>query len=197
MEWVTTSTILRDLRDTSNDRAWREFVSRFRAPVVRFAAAQGVPSSQTEDVAQETLAALAESLRTGRYDRARGRLSAWLFGIAWKQVLKERTRVRAREQPVGDGADVERAAAASADEKTAGQDWNTHWERFVAGECVAQMRREFPPDAVHAFELIVRDELSPREAAERMGVPVKFVYNSKHRIVKRMRTLREEFEEES
>lgn len=197
MEWVTTSTILRDLRDTSNDRAWRSFVDRFRTPVVRFAAAQGVPATQAEDVAQETLAALAESLRTGRYDRERGRLSAWLFGIAWKQVLKERARQRRSEHPIGDGADLERAAAAHADEKTAGDDWNTHWERFVAGECVAQVRREFPADAVRAFELIVRDELSPREAAARLGVPVKFVYNARHRIVKRMRALREELEEDA
>ena len=190
MDWVTTSTILRDLRDYENQTAWQSFVERFRDPLVRFAASQGVPAAQVQDVVQDTLAAFAESLRLGRYDRERGRLRSWLFGIALKQVLKERRRLFTREKAVGGAAEIEHAAGAIPDERAAEDHWNRHWDRFIAQSCMGQVRREFSHEQVHVFELIVREERTPAEVAGETGLPVKAVYNVKHRILTRMRELR-------
>jgi RNA polymerase sigma-70 factor (ECF subfamily) len=195
VEWVTTSTILRDLRDYANATAWSSFVGRFRDPIVRFAVGLGVPGAQAQDVAQETLAAFAESMRTGRYERERGRLRSWLFGIAYKHVLKERDRGRRREEPIGGDAEIEAALASTPDEKTAADTWNHHWEQFVLRESLAQVRREFRPESVTAFERVARDDRPPQEVADELGLPVKAVYNAKHRILKRLRELRADFEE--
>jgi RNA polymerase sigma-70 factor (ECF subfamily) len=195
VEWVTTSTILRDLRDHANASAWTSFVGRFRDPIVRFAIGLGVSDAQAQDVAQETLAAFAESMRSGRYDRERGRLRSWLFGIAHKQVLKERHRGRRREVAIGGDAEIESALADAPDEKTAGDTWNHHWEQFVLREALAQVRREFRPESVRAFERVTRDDGAPQQVAAELGMTVKAVYNAKHRILKRLRELRLDFEE--
>lgn len=192
MEWVTTSTVLVRLV-ASDDDAWRHFAGRFRQPIVRFARSLGLSASAAEDVAQETLIAFADQVRSGRYDGARGRLSRWLFGIAYRQALNER-RAGARRAARTGPADS-RLVASVPDEEFATRTWDRHWERSVLEQCLQQVRSEVDPDTFRAFELVVRDEKSPADAANILGRPIKLVYNAKHRVLKRIRELRAEFEE--
>ena len=194
LEWITTTTIIHDLRDLSNQTAWRSFVDRFHGPVVRFVGGLGFSAEDAEDIGQESLAAFAESLRAGRYDRDRGRLRSWLFGIAYKQALRQRQSAARRERLIERGEAADRAVAEMPDEKSAGEMWNTLWERFLVQECFQQIRREFKPASVHAFELIVREGHDAQEAADAAGITRRAVYNAKHRIMTRMRGLRTELE---
>ena len=194
MDWVTTSTILQELKDFRNAGAWRDFVERFHRPVAGFARKLGVSPVDAEDVAQETLAAFAESYRRGVYDPAKGRLSSWLFGIAYRQTLRQRRKDARPDRPEGareDGRSVENRIP---DEKHATDLWTRHWERFVLDQCLDRARGEFPAETFRAFELVVRFELTPPEAARELGVPVKKVYNAKHRVLMRVRALRRELE---
>jgi len=194
MDWVTTSTILEELRDYSNAAAWDDFVNRFRDPIVRFTSSLGFDATDSQDIAQDALLAFAEKLRSGRYDRARGRLHSWLFGIVYRQALKQREKNRRRDRLLA-GAGAVLAEGELPDEKTLDGLWDTEWERFVVLECFRQVRREFREESVRAFELVVRDDRSAQEAAEELGIPIKSVYNAKHRVLKRMRELRAELEE--
>lgn len=184
--WQTTATVLERLRDYGNRDAWGDFADRFRRPVVSFARGMGLSAADAEDVAQETLLAFAEAFRKGHYDPAKGRLSRFLFGIAYRQALHAR-----RRKP----AQVESAVWAELpDEQTASGVWDTEWERAALDRCLAQARGEFEPTSFRAFELVVRESRTPTEAAETLGVPVKAIYNAKHRILKRIRELRAELE---
>lgn len=196
MEWVTTSTIIRDLRDLSNQTAWRSFVDRFHGPVVRFITGLGFRPEDAQDIGQESLAAFAEGLRSGRYERGRGGLRAWLFGIAYKQALRQRQSARRRERLIEERDEAAGGTGAELpDEKSAGDLWNTLWEKFLVEECFRQIRREFRPENVRAFELIVREGYDAGEAAEAVGTTTRAVYNAKHRILTRMRDLRSQLEE--
>ncbi len=194
MEWITTTTIIHDLRDLSNQTAWRSFVDRFHGPIVRFVTGLGFSAEDAQDIGQESLAAFAEALRAGRYDRERGRLRAWLFGIAYRQALRQRQSAARRERLIERGEAAERAVAEMPDEKSAGELWNTLWERFLVQECFRQVRTEFQPASVRAFELIVKEGYDAQEAAEAVGITRRAVYNAKHRILTRMRELRSELE---
>jgi RNA polymerase sigma factor (sigma-70 family) len=185
MEWLTTSTILRDLRNAENHAAWGRFVERFRAPIIGLARRGGLSVEDAEDVAQETLMAFAEAYRAGRFDREKGRLSGWLFAIARNHVLRQRERLarRAADRPrVGDTTDAEPFA----DDDGLRQMWeDALWET-----CAAWASPCFEPQTYRAFELVVRDGLSPEEAAEKLGTNVKAVYNAKHRVLSRLRDIR-------
>jgi RNA polymerase sigma-70 factor (ECF subfamily) len=183
-DWITTSTLLRNLRDFEDDAAWRRVVERFRPPIARFARDVGVSPADAEDVAQETLAAFAKGLRAGKYDRERGRLSAWLFGIAYHRAARQRRR-DAREPEREDEA----AAAEIPDERWASTAWDRRWQAHVLQESIRQARREFAAETFRAFELVVVRQRSPAEAAAEIGVPVKAVYNAKHRVLRRIRAL--------
>jgi RNA polymerase sigma factor (sigma-70 family) len=150
--------------------------------------------SDADDVAQEALAAFAEAYRSGQYDRERGRLSRWLFGIAYRHVLRHRQCLARKDaRRSGDGAD--QLIELIPDEKSAEDVWNTEWERAVLHACMTRVRREFEPETIRAFEAGVRDDRPAAEVAEELGVSVKQVYNAKHRVLSRLRALRSEMEE--
>lgn len=187
--WQTTATVLERLRDYGNREAWGDFADRFRRPIVSFARGMGLSGADAEDAAQETLLAFAEAYRKGTYDPAKGRLSRFLFGIAYRQALHARRRRHAQ---------VESAVWAELpDEQTASGVWDSEWERILLDRCLEQVRSEFEPQTFRAFELTVREDRPPGEAAEVLGVPLKTVYNAKHRILKRIRELRSEYDAES
>ena len=187
MTWITTATVLHKLRDFENHAAWDSFAERFRTPVVNFARGMGLKPSDAEDVAQETLLAFAQAYREGKYNPDRGRLSQYLFGIAYRQSLKARRSVPA----IAESGELSQIP----DEQTATGIWDTEWERSVLQRCLAQVQIEFEPQTYRAFDLTVREEQDPAVAAEAVGISVKSVYNAKHRILKRIRELRSEFEQ--
>lgn len=72
--------------------------------------------------------------------------------------------------------------------------WEEEWERALLDQCLDRVRREVEPGTHAAFEAVVRLGLSAGDAARDLGVPVTVVYNAKHRVLTRIRELREQFE---
>jgi RNA polymerase sigma-70 factor (ECF subfamily) len=196
LDWLTTSTILDGLRDHSNAAAWSRLSERFRAPIVRFARRMGLPEPDAEDVAQETLTEFATGFQKGRFDPQRGRLSRWLFGIAYRQALNERRSFARRMARSPRIAAESTLIAGIPDEEAASVSWDHEWEQALLTQCLEQVAAEVEPVTYQAFCLAVGQERPASEVAEQLGVPVKAVYNAKHRVLKRLRELREALEEE-
>jgi RNA polymerase sigma-70 factor (ECF subfamily) len=194
-EWITTSTILGGLRDFEDRGSWERFVSRFRTPIIHLAIGQGLKQADAEDVAQESLLAFADGFRAGRYDVRKGRLSRWLFGIAYRQILRVR-----------EGRDRRAADAVGGDERTDGvpdivaeaavtRSWDIEWERAVLAQCMTRARSEVQPLTFRAFELVAIENRDAAAVAAELAIDIKVVYNAKHRLLKRIRELRESMEE--
>ncbi len=194
-EWVTTSTILAGLNDPADPSAWERLCVRFRTPIVRFAREIGLSVQDAEDVAQETLIAFAKAHRDGRYDRSLGRLSHWLFGIARRRALAAR-RVRARDAKVAREPDRPSFWDRVADRDSLSECWERQWERCVLEECLSRVRIEVAPEKMRAFELVVRAGRKPADVAAELGIPAKSVYNAKYAVLKRMRELRADLEQQ-
>jgi len=194
MEWHTTSTILESLRDQSNDAAWRQFDARFRSAILGFARRMGIPDTDAEDVAQDTLVEFASAYRKGRFDREKGRLSRWLFGIAYRQALNGR-RTRQRQTAKAGVGQAETSFWANVPDKaSASASWDSQWEQALLQQCLDQVAREVETTTLRAFQLVVGQNHSPATAAEQLGVPIKTVYNAKHRVLNRIRELRSALE---
>ncbi|MEP0845875.1 MAG: sigma-70 family RNA polymerase sigma factor [Phycisphaerae bacterium] len=193
-EWITTSTILNGLRDFQNPAAWDRLCERFRIPIVAFARRLGLPHTDAEDVAQTTLLTFAQRLREHAYDRERGRLRAWLFGIAY-HCARDLRRRRA--------ADVAQAApgqsttfwADVADEDSATKTWDEEWERAMLERCLRSVRRELSEQSLRAFELVTQQGRSADDAARELGMSREAVYVAKHRVLKRLRELAQQYED--
>ncbi|TAJ23844.1 MAG: sigma-70 family RNA polymerase sigma factor, partial [Planctomycetota bacterium] len=152
------------------------------------------PRADADDVAQETLLAFADGFRAGRYDVEKGRLSRWLFGIAFRQIQRARaTRGRrAAEAPLAN--EHSGGVAEPADEAAATRSWDAEWERAILAQCVERARGEVQPQTFRAFELTAFEDRDAADVARELALDVKAVYNAKHRLLKRIRELRRSIE---
>ncbi|MFN0006539.1 MAG: RNA polymerase sigma factor [Planctomycetota bacterium] len=184
-EWVTTSTVLDRLANYSDRGAWERLAERFRGPILAYARRRGLGEAECEDVAQESLLAFAEAYREGEYDRTRGRLSRWLFGIAWRRV-EEARRGLARARGLVEETPSELDLAAPGE---ASPEWLEIWERSMIELCLRQARQEVEPGTFRAFEMLVLESRSVEETALELGLTANAVTIAKHRVGKRVREL--------
>lgn len=193
--WVTTSTVLERLHRFDDRDAWADFADRFRAPIERFARKQGLNEADSEDVAQETLLGFAQAYRENGYDRTKGRLSHWLFGIAWRRI----DRVRRQ----GQRAVVERTAsddvtnfwAGIPDDAAASQAWDLEWEQALMERCLLRAKAEVQAQTYRVFEMLVLEKKSVDEVVSELGVTRNAVYIAKHRVATRIKELVAELED--
>lgn len=197
MEWITTSTMLARLHDFDDKDAWGRFVERFRRPLAVFARRFGLSDAETDDVVQESLLAFADAFRRGKYDPAAGRLSSWLFGIAYRQAANaQRKRAREAAKHVDVGGQTTFFGRVP-DEREAQVAWDADWEQATLEACLSQVRGEVAENTYRAFELVVRQGVDPAAAATQLGMTRDAVYVAKHRVLKRLGELVRELEDAS
>lgn len=158
--------------------AVRPLIERWRKPL--FAVLQRAlgASPDVDDVFQETWIRVVRSAH--HYDPAQ-RFSAWLFTIAWN-LVKTRWAKRAPHD------DVDLATIASGERSAE--------ERVLEEDRARRVReqvRQLPERLSQAIFLRFFEELSEKEVAERLGVPVGTV---KSRVHHGLRKLASQIEEE-
>ena len=156
-----------------DEQAFVALYRRRQAAIYRFALHMSGSASAAEDVTQEVFLALLRG-ECG-YDRERGTLSGYLFGIARKLVLRNLERGRADVALEGDGDDAVPRELAVTDDPLAG---------LTRHETIEALRR-----AVHALprryrEVVVLcdlEELDYADAAVALGCPIGTVRSRMHR----------------
>jgi RNA polymerase sigma-70 factor (ECF subfamily) len=183
----TSTALLEGLRDSGDESAWREFEARYRPLVFAVARRLGLQDADAEDAAQETLAAFVQAYREHRYDREKGRLRQWLRGIACHKV-RDLLRRRGREVSASDRTDAERMLEQVPDAH-AQSAWDDEWSKAVLRDCLEQVRGEVEPQTFEAFLLFALREWPARRVAEHLQISEAVVYQSKSRVLKRVREL--------
>lgn len=189
MEWYTSSTLLERLHDPDDAGGWELVVGHFHGPVVRFAERLGLDHNDAEDVAQETLSALVTSYRGGRYKRESGRLRSWLFGIAYRQAQSARRGLAARPR------EGNTLLEGLPDEGEATRLWEEEWHQALLSRCMARVASEVKPSTLAAFRAVALEGRPAGEVAEELDMTENAVVIAKHRVLGRVRELREEFED--
>ena len=195
MDWKTTSTVLDRLYADDGQSAWDLLVGHFRDTIVRFGERAGLTRADAQDAAQETLVAFVQAFRRGRYDRSKGRLKSWLFGIAQRQILSVRQREiadRARRQSSGSGPGLEEELV---DEAGMVDVWEDVWRRTIYARSLEQVQGEVTPQTFEIFRALVFDERPTEEICERFAISRTKVYNVKHRVTKRLAELVRQYED--
>lgn len=185
---VTSTTLLQGLRCSENRSVWQSFADRYYPLIWRFARRLGLSPADAEDAAQETLLAFTRAYQAGDYDRDKGRLHDWLFGIARRQVSSVRRRlgreVQLPAQTDGTGP-IERIP----DNDTQAQLWDEEWQKAVLYQCLCEVRSALEPRTVEAFELFAWKGLPAAEVGAQLGMSPNAVFLAKHKVLKRIREL--------
>ncbi len=190
----TSSFILERLKDPDDRGIWQQFVEHYRPVIIRSARRFGLNEEDAQDAAQHTLMAFFTAYRDGKYDRERGRLRHWLFGIARHSILNVYEKRRNREVNVSGPTDQTGFFARVPGDDRLEEIWEHEWRETLLQQCLIQARREFDAKTFRAFEMFAQDGLPAKQVAEQLGMTSNAVFIAKHRILKRIRELLPEME---
>jgi RNA polymerase sigma factor (sigma-70 family) len=191
---IDSDTLVARLQRPDDEAAWSLVEGRYGPLVRAFARRMGVDATIADDARQEVMLAFVQAIRAGRFDRSRGRLRDFLFGIARHCIrgLREREDRRARVtlQPDETGF-LERAP--DEDHWTAA--WNAEWELGVSIQCLREAQERFSAETYLLFQLKALEGLSSAEVAQRTGKTAAAVDMATHHVRTFLRKIRPAIEE--
>jgi len=170
------------------ERAYRELIRRYQAPVVNLAwRITGNPEDAAE-VGQETFIRVLRSLHT--YDPERP-LKTWMFKIAANLALDAIRRRKRRPVSIQDLFDEDEGPPLDPADPGPGPD-QLH-ETRQSGERFDELVREMPEHYQAILFLRYREDLAYEEIAETLGIPlgtVKVRLHRAHEILRRKLSVR-------
>lgn len=186
---VTSTMLLDGLKDAGNQTVWQDYVGRYRPLLVDYARRLQLPPADAEDLAQQVLMAFATAYRDGKYDPRKGRLRAWLFGIARTTIRNWRARQRPRELQVADTGEGTGFVAQVQDEDRMERLWEERWQQAVLQQCLTEVRREVEDKTFRAFEMFARQGMPAKQVAEELGISQNAVFGARRRVLRRIREI--------
>lgn len=186
----TTTRLIDDLMDPDNGGAWNGFDARYRPVLLGFARSLGFSADEACELTQQALSEFAVALRAGRYERAKGRLSSWLIGIARNLGCDMRRRRRGEHRAGGDSLIAELPAGRSEEEHLS-HVWAREREKAVLTQAMVKLRQSarMEEHTMRAFELFTVRGMPAAEVARECGIDIDSVYVIKNRLIKRLREI--------
>jgi len=191
----TRLTLLLRLAGGEDRRAWEQFVEIYAPLVFQFARRRGLQESDAADVVQEVLISVADAFRRRKYDRSRGAFRGWLLTIARNEVHDWLAARGRRQQPSGGTTAQQALASVAADDDA--RAWDRDYQERLFAWAADRVKGEVEPATWQAFWQTAIDERSGQEVAARLGMTVAAVYLAKSRVMKRLRELVQEIDDEN
>jgi RNA polymerase sigma-70 factor (ECF subfamily) len=189
---LTSLTLLRQLGDPGNERAWWTFLERYQPLIYGWCRRWGLGHTDAEEVSAAVLAKLVELMRTFVYD-PRQCFRGWLKTVVhnevrsrWRQVArrpgdrgsgdpKVHKQLEAVEAPGGVGDLVEEL------------DGTMQRDLRRAQRVTARVRERVQPHTWQAFWLTAIEKESASEVAGKLGMTVAAVYMAKSGVSQKLR----------
>lgn len=185
----TRASLIHRLKNWQDSTSWQDFFKIYWKLIYGVARKAGLSDAEAQDVVQETLVSVAKHIPTFKYDPAIGSFKAWLLTMTrWRIIGQFRKR-----QPV---VEIERAHSTQG---TAAIDdladpfadldsaWEAEWQQNLYRAALENLKRRGDPERWQIFEFYVTKEWPPEKVAERFGVSVDLVYQTKHRLADQLK----------
>jgi RNA polymerase sigma-70 factor (ECF subfamily) len=197
---TTRQSLLRNIRDPDNHRAWESFFDQYATPIQRYAQKLGLNTDDAADVLQETMVELIRILPNFTYDRTRGLFRNFVLTIAHRRVQSAWRRRKAHreiamedmedrtlwEQKVHDPGETP--------DSTAEQKWREEILREALNRLAAAPGMN--PRALNIFHALAIENRPVEDVARCFETNPNLVYQIKHRMTKRLRVLAKSLMEE-
>lgn len=187
----TRATLLFRIRDWQDGESWEEFHRLYRRLIYGRACRAGLAHADAEDVAQDVLKRVAETIRDFEYDPKRGSFRGWLMQLThWRITNKLAHRSKAEAQlpprhpddPAGTAA-VENLPAPDSED----DEWDREWQLHLLAAAAERLARKVKPRHFQVFNLYVQQQWSVLEVAKELGLNPASVYLIGHRLTKQLK----------
>jgi RNA polymerase sigma-70 factor (ECF subfamily) len=172
---------------------WRQFDAIYRPILFAFLRKRGLNEVEADELIQVVFVKLLTRIQT--YDRSKCRFRTWLFRVT-KNALIDRARRKKSYEGALDGWAEQVLRATPSDSVVMEEDWiRIHREKIVA-HALRDVRAQVSLKAWKCFEdRLLRDRPAAAIAAE-LDIKPGAVYVHATRVMKRVRALCEEFDED-
>ena len=190
-EWIPThASLIHRLKNWQDEASWQDFFNVYWKLIYGVARKAGLSDAEAQDVVQETLVSVAKHMPTFQYDPSIGPFKAWLLNMTrWRIIGQFRKR---SPEAVHRPADSQ-SGTATVDEVPDPQApdldavWEAEWASNLLNAAMDNLRRRADPEKFQIFDFYVNKEWPPEKVAERFGVSVDLVYQTKHRLTESLR----------
>jgi RNA polymerase sigma-70 factor (ECF subfamily) len=192
-EWVQFQSTLwtrMQLVRKNDSGAVREFVDRYRAPVLHFLRNAGFAEADAEDLSQEVFTRLLAEDVLAKAEREKGRFRSFLLAVT-RNVIREERRRRGAVKRGGGGApvslDQEEIAEPSAPEPE-GEEFDRAWIGNLLSAALAALEKEQP--LYHrALRAHLQENKDYKDIAAELGKSLQDVKNYIHRARQKLTEL--------
>lgn len=172
---------------TGDEGAWRDLTLVYRPWITGLLTHQSIPRHEADDLVQEILLGVVQSLPRFEHSGRRGAFRAWLRTIA-RNSLADYWKAKARAaRNNGRPADPEAIDRVEDPEARMDRLWDEEHDRYVLRCLLDILDLEFEPSTVKAFRLVALEGRSNCDAASELGLSVGAVYAAKSRVLRRLR----------
>lgn len=189
----TRDSLLSRLRHWDDHVSWRRFFDTYWKFLYSLALKSGLSDHDARDVVQETVVAVAKSLRDGCFQRTEGgSFKAWLQTIVHRRVSDHFRRAKARlpahtarAEETAQTPTVERIPDPAGD--VIDEIWEEEWTRNLADAAMERVKQRVGAKQFQMFDLYVVKAWPVRDVARTLHVNVAQVYLAKHRVTSLIR----------
>ncbi len=193
----TRPSLLGRLANIADDRSWRDFYLTYEVHIRKIARRHGLSDSDAEEVAQDVLRRVAETIRDYRRTDRRGAFRRWLFQLThWRASDRLRRQKRDTDSaPLSLNAPpprVERPGAAHELERVASspaldRSFELEAQRYVLHTLLARLEHSVSKRNLQMFQMVMLDEVPVPRVAELFRTRPASVYLVKHRVLEKLR----------
>ena len=189
---TVSSTLLGGVRQM-DQTAWSRLVETFGGIVYRWCRSSGVSPADAADVVQEVFTSVARGI--GGFERRKpsGSFRSWLATITRNRVRDHFRRLRQREAAAGGTAAMQRLEQQAADLDSTIS--TTGIQSALVRRLAAAVQAQFAAATWQAFWMTAVQGRPASEVAEALGMSTAAVYQSKSRVLRRLRQRLDELPE--
>jgi RNA polymerase sigma factor (sigma-70 family) len=183
---LTRASLLVQLRDGSNQAAWREFVKLYGPVVYGFARKRGLQDADAADLMQDVMRSVSAAIVRLDYDRNQGTFRGWLFTISRNKIFNFLSARRIRPQGSGDSG-TNRLLDAHPDDHESADAWEIEYQRRLASLAMERIQSEFQEKSWKAFWLTAVEGQAAGEVSKQLGLSAGAIYVAKSRVLARLK----------
>jgi RNA polymerase sigma-70 factor (ECF subfamily) len=181
----TSLTLLLRIREPADTRAWGEFARLYTPLLRRFALLRGVEAQDVDDLVQEVLRTVSQSIRGFDYDPARGTFRDWLFIVMRSKVARHFRKLS--RTPRGSGSETMRLMLEEQPAPEEEKDWDLEYRRRMFAWAAEIVQTEVAEKTWRAFWMMTVEEKAAADVAKALGMTAGAAYVAKSRVIARMR----------